>query len=75
MKNEKRQNEVFLGNTDKAEIPAEFAGLSTYRIGTQASDIDGKPLPLTYRPTFVGRSEAAAHDKIAMKRFRGIRGY
>lgn len=69
----KRDNEFFAGNTNNG-IPEDARHLPGIRLGEVAYDIDGKPLPNTWRPLFVPNAQADAYDRIRMAAFNAIRG-
>ncbi|WP_019584422.1 hypothetical protein [Thioalkalivibrio sp. ALE16] len=74
----KRDDEVYVGNTDvrnrEPGVPGHLSRLKTARIGEQALDIDGNPLPQDqWRPLFIGRSEAGVYDRIKMRQLHEIR--
>ena len=59
--------EVFVGNTSEGVDRLSWLksrGVSTARLGHVALDIDGKPLPETYRPIFINRAEIDLHDRV-----------
>lgn len=68
-----KENEVFVGNTDADGGRLEhLRELKTVRLGEQAFDLDGKPLPKTYAlPLFIDRGELAAYDRIMTARTFG----
>lgn len=61
------ESEMFVGNSER--FGTHLSGLKTVRMGTVAYDIDGKALPVSLRPVFVGRSEAGEYDRIMMARY------
>lgn len=64
------KNEIWVGNTHRAEARIKFfsdKGLKTTRLGKQAFDIYGKPLPSNYLPIFIDRNESGHHNAIMME--------
>lgn len=65
--------EVFLGNTERyggsmTYLPSRFR---TARLGSQAFDIEGKPLSAHYAPIFIHRSEEQAYSDYMMAKSFG----
>lgn len=59
-------DEIFIGNFPARDgIGEHLISLKTVRLGDQALDIDGHPMPC-HRPMFVNRSEVDAYHRIMM---------
>ena len=65
--------EVFLGNREREKGVGEYKdkGMKTIRLGGQAYDIYGKPLPDTFAPIFIHRSEEGAYNAVMMEKTFG----
>lgn len=65
--NEKKSNEVFLGNTNKIKNfpPPHLSSLKTIRLGKQAYYIDGTKISTDYcLPIFIDKSEYDRYNQI-----------
>ena len=64
---DKRDNEVFVGNTNKIKgfPPKDLSHLKTIRLGKQAFDIHGDKIPTDYcLPIFIDKSELEEYNRI-----------
>lgn len=65
-----RTDEIFVGNTDKGDSRIAWLqkrGVASARLGDQACDIDGDPLPPErYRPVIINRRDVDAYDNAMM---------
>lgn len=67
-----RANEVFVGNTNTG-IPHDVAHLKTVRLGDQAYDIYGNPIPEPYKPLIVGMADYDEYNRIRERQLSRIR--
>lgn len=74
---EARENEVFVGNRSVrcgVRIPTYLSHLKTARLGEQAYDVYGRPLPRhLWRPLLIDRSEEGEHDQIMISLWRAAK--
>lgn len=65
-------HEVFVGNTERVGGSMTYLSerMRTVRLGDRALDIEGRPLPNSYAPIFIGRAEEQIYDAIMMERLR-----
>lgn len=72
---DKKEDEIWIGNINVWDWPRPYwSTLKTVRLGKQAYDIHGKPIPTDYcLPIFIHKSEHEAYDKIMVDRINKIR--
>jgi len=70
-----RKDEFCVGNTHRGEGAIEWLnqqGVMGVRLGEQAYDINGKPLPKDiYRPLIIENSDGAKYDRVMMEKTFG----
>lgn len=77
--NELKEDEIYIGNTDTRDINLYISYknfIPSLRIGEQAYDIHGKPIPRFYcRPLFINKSDEQNYDELRAGKCTTIKVY